>query len=481
MTLNGEWLATNDSHVIRVWSLRSPYASLARAECSARVTSLAFAADGRNLGAGTEEGTLEIWDTREWKRIQKIRAHERAITNLVLSEKDQSVLTGSEDSALKIWDLHTYRPKSILLGHSGPITRAVRFNEDHCVASGSGDRTVKLWEIGDGSVATKCPCNGPIRWLSCLHSGHVLITTEHGNLLVWDVADWRAVSRIDVLSGKIHCLQVLTDGNELVVGHEDGTLGIWSIYPLSLSRELREHKTRIQAIAEARQNNLLLTASLDGLMVGWHNIERAEIFNLHLKEPAEQIFITKDVNEAYCYCRDGIMRILDLNSGCIVGDVKLAAPFASFPLFWDASRALLIGARPDGTVFSWNPNDGTTNTPSATAAMGTSITKSKDTNEYLISFSDGSCCILDTLTMSLKRTSNLGIPLKSMLVDSRQNVLFGLDLEGVLRVYSLSDFTDIATMTGDCAFSAFQLVSAGALVGDYLGGLHLFQLRMGLL
>jgi serine/threonine protein kinase len=55
-------LATNSSHSIRLWQVESGQSAAGSKDTQGRVTTLAFAPDGRRLAAGTDQGEVVLWE-----------------------------------------------------------------------------------------------------------------------------------------------------------------------------------------------------------------------------------------------------------------------------------------------------------------------------------------------------------------------------------------------------------------------------------
>lgn len=65
------------------------------------ITSVHFVGNGKYLVAGTEEGTLGVWDLENnYKLIRKIRAHDERIGVITSLAKNSAIIfTGSFDMA----------------------------------------------------------------------------------------------------------------------------------------------------------------------------------------------------------------------------------------------------------------------------------------------------------------------------------------------------------------------------------------------
>src|SRR5262249_18638896 len=111
--------------------------------------SIAVSHDGKTLAAGTEVGSVFLWDaaTRQLKRT--LQAH--TVTTFIAFSPDDKMLataTGWGDHRLKIWDLAAEPPRAVLDEN----------NTASCVAFSSDGRTVatgsELWDVPSGKRRT---------------------------------------------------------------------------------------------------------------------------------------------------------------------------------------------------------------------------------------------------------------------------------------------------------------------------------------
>jgi WD40 repeat protein len=73
--------------------------------------SLQFAADGRLLVFGDEQGHLWLYDTRTWRPLGRpLVAHTSAVVTVNLSPDGKTLATTSDDGTTRLWDVSAARP-----------------------------------------------------------------------------------------------------------------------------------------------------------------------------------------------------------------------------------------------------------------------------------------------------------------------------------------------------------------------------------
>ncbi|MGD1807439.1 WD40 repeat domain-containing protein [Dapis sp. BLCC M126] len=66
-----------------------------------------FAANGKFVISGGQDGTLRFWDASTGKCLKIIEAHNVRISSLDCSRDSRMVITGSLDETIKLWDVES--------------------------------------------------------------------------------------------------------------------------------------------------------------------------------------------------------------------------------------------------------------------------------------------------------------------------------------------------------------------------------------
>ncbi|HEY0386530.1 MAG TPA: hypothetical protein VGC64_10985, partial [Pyrinomonadaceae bacterium] len=86
-----------------------------------KVKSVAFAAGGRLIVAGCNDGSIKVWDAETGSLVRTLRGHERDVRAVAVSPDGQLVLSGGADRSLRLWDVSTGELKQTLHEHQGEV------------------------------------------------------------------------------------------------------------------------------------------------------------------------------------------------------------------------------------------------------------------------------------------------------------------------------------------------------------------------
>jgi WD40 repeat protein len=117
---------------------------------------VAFSSDGRTLAAADYQGQIVLWDTASAKVRTTIQQEDqRRVTSLAFAPDGRTLATAvgdrpgrdHEPGLIVLWDAATGQRRLALTGHTNAVL-AVAFSPDgRLLASGSSDHTVRLWDM----------------------------------------------------------------------------------------------------------------------------------------------------------------------------------------------------------------------------------------------------------------------------------------------------------------------------------------------
>ncbi|PQE30882.1 hypothetical protein CJF32_00011342 [Rutstroemia sp. NJR-2017a WRK4] len=158
---------------------------------TSEVHSVAFSPDSKQVVSGSEDKTVQLWDTATGQQIPPIlEGHTGGVHSVAFSPDSKHVVSGSEDSTVRLWDTaigqqilptlegHTgsvcsvaFSPDSkqvvsrstdntdtaigqqllpTLEGHTGSVCSVAFSPDGKQIVSGSTDNTVRLWDTATG-------------------------------------------------------------------------------------------------------------------------------------------------------------------------------------------------------------------------------------------------------------------------------------------------------------------------------------------
>jgi WD40 repeat protein len=119
------------------------------------VHAIAFSPDGRRLATGSNNGSVQIWDTTSRRPIVTETEHTDEVLAVAFSPDGRTLATGSADASVRLWDTGSEQSSlRHLTSLTGPTESVwgVAFSPDrHTLASAGADATVGLWNVSGPS------------------------------------------------------------------------------------------------------------------------------------------------------------------------------------------------------------------------------------------------------------------------------------------------------------------------------------------
>lgn len=202
-TPDGRTLAAVVHGEVRLWDVTTASEETQPGFPASMVKDIAFAGDGSVLAAGTDTGSIVLWDIGEQKELPGPVLSGAAITALAVPSTDGSRLaTVDEDGLIRLWDLSTDWATEEPLFHGGPVTALAYSPDGEALASAGRDGQVVLWDTRTRQRRGSSLLHPPgVNALAFSHDGSTLASAgEDGRVVLWDVESRR--SRGDLPAGK---------------------------------------------------------------------------------------------------------------------------------------------------------------------------------------------------------------------------------------------------------------------------------------
>ena len=218
---------------------------------SNHVTSLCLFNNGRYLASGSYDKTIKIWNVDEGVLLTSMN-HTAEILDLVVLNQ-VNLISSSFDNHITMWDVKSGKTiKQFILKSNPVIIKALRNTRQFSVY------------LLDLIAITLHP-----RHLTCLvelSNGDLVFSTHLGYIVIWNH------STNDFIEFKTkHCritsLCVL-DQIHLGVGFADGSIHVWNLRFLTMTRTLNHHTKWISALL-IYKNEYLVSGSRDKMIVIW--------------------------------------------------------------------------------------------------------------------------------------------------------------------------------------------------------------------
>lgn len=183
-------------------------------------------ASDKNIVSGSEDCTVEIWDSATGKCVKTLRGHEKRITCVAIL-RDGKIASGSEDHTVKIWDPTTGECMLTFTAHSNGVL-GVAVLPDENIVSGSEDGILIIWNPSTGNtIKTLTEPTGFLDCMAALPNGNIVSTSHNYNLTIWNPATGNSIKTLKGHISYLHCILALPDGN-IASSSRDGIVNFWN-------------------------------------------------------------------------------------------------------------------------------------------------------------------------------------------------------------------------------------------------------------
>ena len=249
---DGTMVAAGGYRTLKIWQRHDNRIAFTLPALSAVPTSVAKTADGKLLGIGFEDGSLQILNVAENKFVANTAAHAGGVRGLAFAADGNQIVSGGADKTVKVWDVagltevraittpavvnavalvsggtvvasagednivrlwnvkspavveakegeataEIEPPLKELKGHAGRITSLAGFsNAPEKLASGSVDKTVRIWNVTTGAQIRAITHGGAISAIAVNATGDKLASVSSDKTAkLWNVADGKAIA-----------------------------------------------------------------------------------------------------------------------------------------------------------------------------------------------------------------------------------------------------------------------------------------------
>ncbi|MBP0451009.1 helix-turn-helix domain-containing protein [Kitasatospora sp. RG8] len=167
--------------------------------------SLAFAADGRLLAVGGEQGGIRLWrppaapggppggegaEPQAWPSQDLPQRHVGSVNALALTPDDTTLVSAGADQTARVWDLPTGRATAELRGHPTFVLGVAVGSDNRTVVTSAGisspPGSVLLWDLRRGTDLAPGPDRPAVTAVAAAGT-RAVVGTADGRTALWDV------------------------------------------------------------------------------------------------------------------------------------------------------------------------------------------------------------------------------------------------------------------------------------------------------
>ncbi len=207
----GLFATGGEDNTVNVWRLGATH-KLKGLEglFNSAVTAVVFNTNETKLAAGTEGGTVRVYDFEHDKVLRTLNGHLTACTSLHFHPYASNyVVSTSKDNNLKVWDLRGKKCLNTFRGHTEPVLCSQFSPDGRLVATGGADGAVKVWDLTSGKQLASFDAGGggggddaggghrgAVTDL-CFHPFEFVLASTSGvdrTVKLWDIEDFSLIS-----------------------------------------------------------------------------------------------------------------------------------------------------------------------------------------------------------------------------------------------------------------------------------------------
>lgn len=232
---DGKLAVGYDDCKIRIWDTKNYICVNVFEGHKDSVKCLSWSPDGRYLVSGSDDSTLKIWDVdNESKKPLTNNMHTGPI-NCVLWLKSNTIISGSDDGTLCVLNPKTMEYEVLPKEHTKRVYSISASEDEALLVSGGNDDYICVWDLQKKELIAKQKSghHEPIRALvfdrnaSGIFSASNDCTIRYRVLNTFGNTNESIESLPQVHTDFIYDLVLSKDGNIIVTGSSDKTVGFW--------------------------------------------------------------------------------------------------------------------------------------------------------------------------------------------------------------------------------------------------------------
>lgn len=132
---------------LRVWTMDKLALVHAFHLCNSNVRCAVLSPDGDHLAVGCSDGSLRIFDTKNFEQRYVFTAHEPSVFTVCWLNETQ-IVSGGRDALMKCWKLekNKWTLEKVIPAHLYTINHLLLSPDNRWIASASRDKTIKIWD-----------------------------------------------------------------------------------------------------------------------------------------------------------------------------------------------------------------------------------------------------------------------------------------------------------------------------------------------
>ncbi len=213
---------------------------------SSRLSSMAYAPDGKTILTGISDGRIVLWDAQTGTLLKAWQGHRGWVTSVAYSPDGRTVLTGGKDGTALIWDMQSGTSLHVLplqgrLQDGLQIVISSAFAPDgETLLTGNSDGTATVWDTHSGMRLRILQAGtNVVASVAFAPDGKSVLTgSDDHAAIVWDARSGMILHKLQsgialyTFQGGFPKLYAAfaADGKTALTSIEDGTATVWNVH-----------------------------------------------------------------------------------------------------------------------------------------------------------------------------------------------------------------------------------------------------------
>ena len=228
---NGQWMAAgSEAGTVTVWNLstRRIYSS---GRHKGEVLTIRFSPNSRFVISGGADNYAVGFDTQKGEEVFRM-LHSDWVKDIAFPATGSWFATASDDARVRSWDLNTGKEKMTLF-QDGPISKVKISADGKWIAATGEDNTVRVWSVYTGVEAFEIPLDTYGVALGFSNDNQRLISADgDGVISIWDVSGMTAPVGY-VPFDKLTWISKFTPSGDRLIASDANR--VWLLDPQSIS------------------------------------------------------------------------------------------------------------------------------------------------------------------------------------------------------------------------------------------------------
>ena len=236
------------------------------------IETMAFSPDGKLLAAGTVEGQIRVWQTKDGRLVSICKGHDNWVSSVVFSPDGQFIVSDSFDDTVRLWDAKTGRNLKVLSIEPFGSWQVAFSPDGQILAIGGNDGSIRLWDIQTWQCLNILEGHTRrARALAFSPNGQILISGSYDQTLrIWDVDTGQNITTLLGHSHEVSSVAFSSDGKTFLSGSGDHTIRLWDVNTMETLKIFSDHTRQVRSVAFSPDNQTFASASDDRTVRLWN-------------------------------------------------------------------------------------------------------------------------------------------------------------------------------------------------------------------